>query len=147
MRKSGKSCAFLAMICTAAFATSAAAIQPGVSTIRVTAEQISRSPELTTFHLYNKAIRKTSIGSSIVTCKYIGKGGVLGVGKSWCEASYQLPKGTLIAEGMLQTRFFYQLVVSGGTGTYANVVGGQVITSAIGQNRFRLIFTLLAAGQ
>jgi hypothetical protein len=40
-----------------------------------------------------------------------------------------LPKGQIVAQGLIGTRLIYQLAVVGGTGLYSNVKGSVTITS------------------
>ncbi len=127
----------------------AAGLPPGHATIRLTATELTASRQLervgstsvTTMHLYNKELRERALGSAVLVCTYLGSGGVLGPGRSWCSVNYTLPRGTILAEGQLSTRFFYQLVVVGGTGLYANV-HGTVVTSTNGTHSLMLLFAL-----
>ena len=96
-----------------------------------------------TFHLYNRNIRRKSLGSSIIYCTYLGKGGIRGSGAQWCNANFALPKGTIVAVGVQRSPFFYQLSVVGGTGIYANVIGTLVV-SQLTIRHFNLIFALQA---
>ena len=132
---------------------SAAGLAPGRATIRLTATEIgsesTRPPKalgamsVTTMHLYNRSVRRGALGSATLVCAYLGAGGVLGPGRSQCTATYSLPRGTILAEGQLATRFFYQLVVVGGTGLYANV-HGTMVASTSGTHALALLFLLNA---
>jgi hypothetical protein len=133
------------------FSPLAAALQPGRSAIRITQTRISHSASgsglgrisVDTYHLYNKFVRPTSLGSSIIHCTYLGRGGIRGSGTQWCEANFSLPKGAIVAVGIQRSLFFYNLSVVGGTGIYANVIG-TVLISQLAFRRFNLIFALQA---
>jgi hypothetical protein len=132
--------------------STAESLTPGRASIRITQKRISHTAEgepgigrivVDTFHLYNEAIRKTSLGNSILYCTSLGKGGIRGNGLQWCNARFALPKGTIVAVGIRRSPFFYQLSVVGGTGLYANVIGTLVV-SQLTVRRFNLIFALQA---
>jgi hypothetical protein len=131
-----------------ALAPAASGLSPGLSTVRVSQADLSASPRATklggvTVYTARLSNRGEALGSSILACTFLGSGGVRGGGTSWCSGSYSLPQGTLLAQGILRTRSFYQLVVIGGTGIYANVVGTLVV-STVGASREQLIFSLQA---
>jgi hypothetical protein len=129
----------------------AAALTPGHATVRLTATELSanhppkRVGALTvvTMHLFNKAVRPGALGSAVMACTYLGAGGVLGPGRSDCSTTFTLPRGTILARGQIATRLFFQMVVVGGTGLYANV-HGTVIGSTSGVQRMSLLFLLQA---
>jgi hypothetical protein len=73
--------------------------------------------------LYNTRITKKAIGHAEMSCLSIGSG------KQNCSATYSLPRGDLVAEGVIQTRLIYELAVVGGTGLYSNVRGALTVTS------------------
>jgi hypothetical protein len=114
----------------------AAGLPPGRAIIRLSALTISdtnvrlrRAGEtgVATYHLYNRALRATSLGSAIVSCRYLGAGGILGSGVAQCQATFTLPRGALLAVGLVRRKLVYQLVVLGGTGAYANVAGTVIV--------------------
>jgi hypothetical protein len=128
-------------------------LTPGRASIRITQERISHSTStrqprvgrvvVDTFHLYNRAIRRKALGSSIIYCTFLGRGGIRGSGAQWCNAQFGLPRGTIVAVGIQRSPFFYQLSVVGGTGLYSNVIGTLVV-SQLTVHRFNLIFALQA---
>ena len=132
-------------------AADAGSLQPGRASIRITQQRISHSTSgqrigrisVDTFHLYNRAIRRQSLGSSIIYCTYLGRGGIRGSGAQWCNANFALPKGTIVATGVQRSPFFYQLSVVGGSGLYANVIG-TVVISQLARRHYNLIFALQA---
>ena len=73
--------------------------------------------------LYNKRITPRSIGHGTMLCTVVGS-----TGQS-CQATYFLPRGELVAEGMITSRLIYALAVVGGTGLYNNVRGTLTVTS------------------
>lgn len=130
---------------------SASGLAPGHATIRLTATELTATAQpkrvgaltVSTLHLFNKAVRPGALGSGVMACTYLGAGGVMGPGRSDCSVSYTLPHGTILARGQLSTRLFFQLVVVGGTGLYANV-HGTVVGSTTGAHRMTLLFALQA---
>ena len=73
--------------------------------------------------LYNKRIRTRAIGSATMSCTATG-----GSGQS-CTATYFLPKGQIVTQGVITSRLIYELAVVGGTGLYSNVRGTLTVTS------------------
>ena len=73
--------------------------------------------------LYNKGIRAKAIGRATMTCTAVGASG------QSCTATYFLPKGAIVTQGVINSRFIYELAVVGGTGLYGNVRGTLTVTS------------------
>ncbi len=73
--------------------------------------------------LYNKRIRAKAIGRATMTCTAVGASG------QSCTATYFLPKGAIVTQGVINSRFIYELAVVGGTGLYSNVQGTLTVTS------------------
>jgi len=73
--------------------------------------------------LYNKRIRAKAIGRATMTCIAVGP-----TGQS-CRATYFLPKGAIVTQGVITSRLIYELAVVGGTGLYSNVQGTLTVTS------------------
>jgi hypothetical protein len=73
--------------------------------------------------LYNKRIRAKAIGQATMTCTVVSANG------QSCTATYFLPKGTIVTQGVISSRFIYELAVVGGTGLYSNVRGTLTVTS------------------
>jgi hypothetical protein len=83
-----------------------------------------RSPgdqEISWHALYNKRIRAKPIGRSEMVCIF-----TFGASRQ-CRATYNLPKGKLVAGGPMRFRQVYQLAVLGGTGLYANARGSLTV--------------------
>jgi hypothetical protein len=72
--------------------------------------------------LFNKGIRKKSIGYADMVCTYTG------FRSRQCNGTYFLPKGTIVVSGSLRYREFYELAVVGGTNLYDNVRGTMTAT-------------------
>jgi hypothetical protein len=53
----------------------------------------------------------------------------VGVTGQSCTATYVLPKGEIVVQGVIGSRLIYQLAVVGGTGLYDNVRGSLTVTS------------------
>jgi hypothetical protein len=73
--------------------------------------------------IYNRRITPHSIGREVMMCTTVG------ASSQNCSATIVLPKGQIVAEGLIGTRLIYQLAVVGGTGLYNNVKGAVTITS------------------
>lgn len=73
--------------------------------------------------LYNKRIRAKAIGHATMSCTAIGT-----TGQS-CTATYFLPKGQIVTQGVITSRLIYELAVVGGTRLYSNVRGTLTVTS------------------
>jgi hypothetical protein len=73
--------------------------------------------------IYNKRITPRAIGRETMMCTTVG------AASQSCSATIILPKGQIVAEGLIGTRLIYQLAVVGGTGLYNNVKGAVTITS------------------
>jgi hypothetical protein len=73
--------------------------------------------------LYNKRITPRSIGHGTMVCTVVSA-----TGQS-CRAAYFLPRGEIVAEGVIDSRLIYELAVVGGTGLYNNVRGTLTATS------------------
>jgi hypothetical protein len=73
--------------------------------------------------IYNRRITPRSIGRATMSCTAVSLSG------QSCSATYVLPKGELVAQGVIGSRLIYQLAVVGGTGLYDNVQGSLTVTS------------------
>jgi hypothetical protein len=73
--------------------------------------------------IYNKRITPRAIGRETMMCTNVG------ASSQNCSATIVLPRGQIVAEGLIGTRLIYQLAVVGGTGLYNNVKGAVTITS------------------
>ncbi|HEX9351555.1 MAG TPA: hypothetical protein VF877_09815 [Gaiellaceae bacterium] len=72
--------------------------------------------------LFNKGIRKKSIGHADIVCTYTG------FRSRQCSGTYFLPKGSIVVSGSLRFREFFELAVVGGTSLYDNVRGSMTAT-------------------
>lgn len=88
---------------------------------------------------------KKQIGNSATVCTYLGKGKTLGAGTSLCTVVYRLPKGPIVATGLVaRNSLVYVLTVTGGSGYYTGISG--TVTSTIVSMRpkkSRLFFQLV----
>jgi hypothetical protein len=73
--------------------------------------------------IYNKRITPRSIGRATMSCTAVSLTG------QNCSATYVLPRGEIVAQGVIGSRLIYQLAVVGGTGLYDNVHGSLTVTS------------------
>src|SRR5262245_24179980 len=73
--------------------------------------------------IYNKRITPRSIGRATMSCIAVS------LTDQNCSATYVLPKGKIVVQGVIGSRLIYQLAVVGGTGLYDNVHGSLTVTS------------------
>jgi hypothetical protein len=73
--------------------------------------------------IYNKRITPRAIGRGTMSCIAVSLSG------QNCSATYLLPRGEIVAEGVIGSRLIYQMAVVGGTGLYNNVRGSLTVTS------------------
>jgi hypothetical protein len=88
--------------------------------------QNGRSPgdlDVYVMRLFNKRISAKAIGRATMVCTAVG-----GTGQS-CNATYFLPRGAIVVQGLITSRLIYELAVTGGTGLYNNVRGALTVTS------------------
>jgi Allene oxide cyclase barrel like domain len=135
LRQTAVLCAGGAVLVTVLVVSGAQALnQPGTVTVR--AEQIRHAHidmgkqgasvgdlDVYTSLIYNRRITPRSIGRATMTCTGVGV-----TGQS-CTATYVLPKGEIVVQGVIGSRLIYQLAVVGGTGLYDNVRGSLTVTS------------------
>jgi hypothetical protein len=108
----------------------------GPGTIRITDSEMrhayvdvgkaGRSPgdvDVYTQLLFNKRIQEKAIGRATMVCTAVGSSG------QSCAATYVLPQGKIVVQGVIGTRLIYDLAVIGGTGLYDNVRGSLTVTS------------------
>ena len=96
------------------------------------------SVELIDQLLYNAAVTKHSIGRARMVCTYLDDRA------RNCSATFVLPKGSLVAEGVISSRLFFEVPIVGGTGLYANVRGTLTVTSlGLRPRRELLLFRLV----
>ena len=79
--------------------------------------------DLYTLRLFNKRITQRSIGHAELLCTAVGLKG------QSCTGSYFLPRGEIVAQGVITSRLIYELAIVGGTGLYNNVRGSVTATS------------------
>jgi predicted secreted Zn-dependent protease len=73
--------------------------------------------------IYNKRITPRAIGRGTMSCLAVS------LSAQNCSATYMLPRGEIVTEGVIGSRLIYQLAVVGGTGLYNNVRGSLTVTS------------------
>jgi len=73
--------------------------------------------------VYNKRITPTPIGRGSMLCTTVSSS------NQSCSATYFLPKGEIVVQGVIGSRLIYALPVVGGTGLYDNVRGTLTATS------------------
>ena len=73
--------------------------------------------------LYNRRVTPTPIGHASMLCTTVSSS------NQNCTATYFLPKGEIVVQGVIGSRLIYALPVVGGTGLYDNVRGSLTATS------------------
>jgi len=149
-RRLGGGLAALYGACLALVALPASAAT-GPATVRITNVQTSlnfvdQGPpghgagdlEIIKQSLYNRRFSSKPIGHATVVCTMLG-----GMNRS-CNATYVLPKGSLMTSGMIGSRLLYELAIVGGTGLYDNARGSLVVTTtALKPRQQVLLFRLV----
>jgi hypothetical protein len=79
--------------------------------------------DIYSLRLFNKRITPRAIGHGEMVCTAVG------IKNRSCTASYFLPRGEIVAQGVITSKLIYELAVIGGTGLYSNVRGSVTITS------------------
>lgn len=124
----------LALACAALALPAAAA----ASTIRITDRELgyrrldegpkgagAGDVEIAWLALYNRRITPKALGHAELLCTFL-------TGRSrTCTATYFLPKGKLVVEGVIGSRLLYELPVVGGTGIYAAARGTLFVTTTV----------------
>lgn len=90
--------------------------------------------------LWNLNVRNAPIGHAVKACIKAGSGGLLGGGLLSCDLTISLPLGKVTATGIVHNLRRYTLVVTGGTGAYANAHGPLFVRSTTGNGVRRLTF-------
>jgi hypothetical protein len=90
--------------------------------------------------VFNRGVSDRALGHYEMACTYLGRGASLGGGSRSCSATFFLPRGKIVVQGMVHNMLFYDLVVLGGTGLYTNVQGTLTITFLGGNPRRELHF-------
>src|SRR5262245_27009396 len=135
LRQTAALCAGATVVATVLVVSGAQALNtPGTITVR--SEQIRHAHidigrpgssvgdlDVYTSLIYNKRITPRSIGRAAMSCTAVSLTG------QNCSATYVLPKGKIVAQGVIGSRLIYQLAVVGGTGLYDNVHGSLTVTS------------------
>jgi hypothetical protein len=79
--------------------------------------------EVARLRLFNTRITPRPIGRAELTCVSTG------TGSRSCTMVAALPRGQIVAGGVIASKLFFQLAVYGGTGLYNNVRGTLTVTS------------------
>jgi hypothetical protein len=135
----------VAAVAVGSAASSDAATGPATITIRDQQTRYVRvghgvgSREIARATLYSRGSTKHVLGHSVLVCTYVGT-----VERS-CIVTYALPKGTIVAEGLLSSRLLYELAITGGTGLYDNA-RGTITTTVTGLRPRRDVLLFRLAG-
>jgi len=78
--------------------------------------------QITRVRLFNRRVRQRPLGNGQLVCTATGE-------KFWnCNGTYVLPAGKIMVSGAMIYSDFFDMAVTGGTGTYNNVRGTLVVT-------------------
>jgi hypothetical protein len=117
------------------------AIQPGPSLIEITAARTSTNvvyaTTITTYNLFNRPAFPKAIGSAVLVCTKAA------VQATICDEYLRLNRGQIVAKGLIVTRDFYRLAITGGTGYYDNI-GGTMTVRATGPRTQQVVLNLNA---
>jgi hypothetical protein len=134
MKKAILVAALVAVVTAVAVARSGGATT-GPSQIRITDVQVEYRQvlsggqgrigdmEVIRQRLYNPSISERPIGRGYLLCTFVNDR------SRQCTATYLLPRGKIVVAGALDSRLFYELAVTGGTGLYDNARGTLTVTS------------------
>jgi hypothetical protein len=96
--------------------------------------------EIVRQRLYNPRISGKQIGHADLVCTYID------AQVRTCTGTYALPRGSLVVEGVIQSRLLYEIAVVGGTGLYDNARGSLTVTSTALRPKRREVLLFRLAG-
>jgi hypothetical protein len=117
----------------------------GPATIRITDLQVADrtfgdgvgSREIVRTELYQRTSPKSRLGGAAMVCTWVA------ARQRSCTTTFTLPKGTIVASGVLQSRLLYELAIVGGTGLYDNARGTLLNTTVkLSPRRDLLLFRL-----
>lgn len=103
----------------------------GPGTIRITDLQVADrlfgtgvgSREIVRTELYERGGRAQRLGSAAMICTYVSRT------QRSCTSTFTLPRGSIVASGVLGTRLLYELAIVGGTGLYDDARGSLTSTT------------------
>jgi hypothetical protein len=98
-------------------------VQTSYSYVRAVKGEPTAAIELVKQRLYNPSVSSRPIGRATLACTYFDKR------ERSCNATYFLPRGSLVVTGVIQSRLLYEIAVVGGTGLYDNARGTLTVTS------------------
>ena len=73
--------------------------------------------------IFNRRITQKPIGRGSMLCTTVSSS------SQSCSATYFLPQGQIVVQGVIGSRLIYAMAVVGGTGLYDNVRGSLTVTS------------------
>jgi hypothetical protein len=139
--------ALVTLVLSCSLGAAASGGQTGPAVIRLTDVQLSTasyaakgragSVQIIEQRLFGSGSPRKVIGHSFVRCMYVTSH------ERTCDGSYLLPRGMLLTSGVLQSRLFYTVAITGGTGLYDNARGTLTVTAQkLKPRRELLIFRL-----
>jgi hypothetical protein len=121
--------------------------QSGLATIRITGIEtklarvdvlpLGRSPgdlEFISQALYSRQGSGSVIGRADIVCTFLG-----GTKRS-CSATYLLPRGRIVTDGVIADRLVYEHAITGGTELYDNARGTLMVTTTGRRPRRQVLF-------
>jgi len=126
----------------AMFAQTGQGQAPKLVSVQITTAQVTESTDLRADVLlvWNRDIRSTPIGHSVMSCVKVNSGGLAGSDLKNCSMSVVLPLGKVIATGIVHSYNRFTLVITGGTRAYEGAHGSLVVTRHAGVRR--LVFSV-----
>ena len=93
--------------------------------------------EIANLQLFGTSTQSRAIGTGVLTCTYVSKT------QRTCNGTYVLPRGMILAAGLLNSRLLYTAAITGGTGLYDNARGTLTVTAkGLKPRRELLLFRL-----
>lgn len=146
MRGKWLATALLVLAVAAAWLGTGSRASTGPATIRITDLQIGDltlgkgvgSREIVRTQLYQRSKPQQRLGSAAMVCTYVT------LEQRSCTTTFTLPRGTIVASGVLGSRLLYELAIVGGTGVYDNARGTLTTTAIKLRPRRNLLLFRLA---
>jgi hypothetical protein len=115
-------------------------VQASYRYVHSTGDGPAGAQEIVRQRLYNPRISGKQIGHADLLCTY------LDAQARTCTGTYALPRGSLVVEGVIQSRLLYEIAVIGGTGLYDNARGSLTVTSTALRPKRREVLLFRLAG-
>lgn len=90
-----------------------------VTDVRSDGNELQGARRFVFMRLWQRPLVGPPIGHAFLACVYMGNGGIFGGSGVWnCQATYRMPRGYIMATGVIHSFRRYTLAITGGTGLY-----------------------------